>query len=185
MDVNLTNELVRCTERLSDASHLQTQLPSTQYIFQTIRTSTAAAQHSRMFDPVSRHEHIVKQGDAARQAELLLRDKRILSLTVEEWRNYLLLFPDDVLDQVDRLQKAGQGEGAAKFYLQHACVPLGRPMPVIQGCSLWKYEVGAVSPAIFYRSDCLHGCYYLVGLRKVCGLLVCPVGFRTALKFAV
>ena len=76
-----------------------------------------------MFDPVSRHGHIVKQGDAARQAELLLRDRRVLSLTLEEWRNYLLLFPDDVVDQVDRLQQeAGPGEGAAKFYL-HLALP--------------------------------------------------------------
>lgn len=51
-----------------------------------------------MFDPAARHAQISQQGDAARQAELNLRDRRV-SLTLTEWREHLLLFSEEVVDQ--------------------------------------------------------------------------------------
>ena len=58
-----------------------------------------------MFDPAARHAQISQQGDAARQAELILRDRRVLSLSLTEWREYLLLFSEEVVNHVDKLQQ--------------------------------------------------------------------------------
>ncbi|KAK9805767.1 hypothetical protein WJX73_007352 [Symbiochloris irregularis] len=58
-----------------------------------------------MFDPAARHAQLSQQGNAAQQAELLLRDRRVLSLSLTEWREYLLLFSEEVVFHVDKLQQ--------------------------------------------------------------------------------
>lgn len=51
-----------------------------------------------MFNPAGRRAHVSQQGDAARQAKLVLRDKRELSLTLEHLQGHLLLFSEEVFD---------------------------------------------------------------------------------------
>ena len=59
-----------------------------------------------MFDAAARHAQILQQGyAAARQAELILRNRRVLSLSLPEWREYLLLFFQEVVEFVDKLQQ--------------------------------------------------------------------------------
>ena len=86
-----------------------------------------------MFDAAARHASISEQPDPARQAELVLRDKRLFSLTLAEWREYLLLFSEEVLDNIDKLQQTVPGELVViELLLASWLCPLLKPVtPVV------------------------------------------------------
>lgn len=58
-----------------------------------------------MVDFSDRLARISKQGDAARQAELVLQDKIAFSMSLEQWQEYLKLFPEEVIQHVAGLQQ--------------------------------------------------------------------------------
>ena len=69
-----------------------------------------------MFSLEARHAHISQQGDAARQAELVLQDRIAFSLTLQQWQDFLPLFSEEVIRHVAVLQQGSvPGERSARF----------------------------------------------------------------------